>query len=236
MKPWSLALVEGSHEVEFLSSLLEVGAGWKKSRDLHGLPNPRHARHLEAAHHRLVLVPMSGADNLLGASGEDLLKNTVESASSVILVLDADHLGVETRVEQVRELWRRAQPDQRMNPMAGRVVRGSPSCALWVAPDCSRNGSLDALILEAAQKAEPERTRMAREFIEHLQSTRPEGWGQHLDKATLGALGQRYIAGASLAVALQTAKAWLDEDAARTGVIGRFLAFIEEATDSTACR
>lgn len=215
MSTWSLVLCEGAHDQEFLCTLLVVAESWgvDDGFQVPGQASPRGPAFKTAVDptgsRRLAVAALGGVTKLLGDLGCDLLRYNSATATAAAIIVDADGVGVPTRVAEARELWTRAGLPDSTAPQLGALVPGKPSSALWVAPDCSSPGSLDHLIVEAARLMNPRRVQLAQQFVTDLARVDSHGWDSFEDKARAGAIGQRWRAGGSLASALQVREAWM---------------------------
>jgi len=228
MSTWSLVLCEGAHDQEFLCTLLVVSENWSvvEGFQVPGVHQPSNKQFKtlfsQGTNRRLAFAALGGVSKLLGDDGRDLLHYNSASATTAAIIVDADDVGVATRVAEVRDLWTRADLPDATAPQLGALVPGKPSSARWVAPDCSSPGSLDQLIVEAARLMSPRRVELAQHFVAELAraETRPHDWGAYEDKAIAGAIGQRWKAGGSLASALQEREAWMTPELAAKPLSG----------------
>jgi len=215
MSTWSLVLCEGAHDQEFLCTLLVVAENWRVVDGLQvpGVRQPSNKQFKTlvspTTSQRLALAALGGVSKLLGDDGRDLLTHFTATATTAAIIVDADDVGVPACVAEVRELWRRSGLPDSTAPQLGSLVQGKPSSALWVAPDCSKPGSLDQLIVEAALLMSPRRVELAKQFVADLAGVDSHPWDSYEEKARAGAIGQRWRAGGSLASALQERGAWM---------------------------
>ncbi|MGE0143479.1 MAG: DUF3226 domain-containing protein [Planctomycetota bacterium] len=238
MTGWGLVLCEGAHEVEFLSTLLAVSRSWNVEKGFYvpgSSPAPKSDRFRtltdsgvpaskDPARH--VLADLGGVDNVLGKRGEELLRNMGNSPACVAFVIDADSIGIGQRHQAVTELWKKAGLPEASTPRLGEVVVGKPGSGLWIAPDCSSEGTLDSLIVQAAEAVNADRVRVARQFIRDLAAVDEHSWGAYELKATAGAIGQRWLAGASLATALTKREGWMTPEIATAPPFAALIDFL----------
>jgi hypothetical protein len=143
-----------------------------------------------------------------------------QTATSVGVIVDADEAGVAQRQQEVCEHFGPVLPaavnaEPRMVVCAPEGEDDKRRFGLWVAPDCANDGSLDDVIRKAADALHPEQTRLAERFVIDLGQEDEHPWNSVFQKAVLGALGQRWRAGASLATALQERTAWMSPEIAK---------------------
>jgi hypothetical protein len=97
-------------------------------------------------------------------------------------------------------------------------------------PDCRSEGTLDALIGQAAEAVSADRVKVARQFVRELAAVDEHPWGAYELKSTAGAIGQRWLAGASLASALTKREGWMTAEIAREPPFTALIEFLVQAS------
>jgi hypothetical protein len=243
MSSFALLLCEGKHELEFLCRVAEQTLAWPVERDrpsnlIAGLNKwgDRSSASLGInvrgafVAHPILAIETGGADKLIHNDGPALLDYLSNSAcASYGFLIDADQDGVQSRSQSLASLWQQSGRTSAFPTAAHRLESGPPRVAIFVAPDNTKNGSLDDLILRCTTAAFPARVQAAQDFVDAIERIEPHDFQQYRSKACLGAIGQRFNAGASLATALQK-KGWFAADL-RTAVpevdqLCKFLEFL----------
>ncbi len=228
-----IVLCEGAHDLAIVTALAQRLDGWKAFDDVpRGLPERLNDRYpvpkknkrgapqfdplpsyLNAGDRWIEVRQLGGISRLLSTDSTDLLKQVKPDAVAVIV--DANDVGVGTRVQQVTDLFSRIYPHA-PSLRAGKVCTGVPALGLWVAPDNNSNGTLLDPMLAVASKAKPKLTRAAERFVTSCKKLEPGDWTKRPVKAILGAAGQTVVPGGSLAVALKECT-WIAESDFRPG-------------------
>ena len=231
---WSLLICEGAHDQEFLLSLAIHSNGWgvvdKHSDVPRSIAHNKNARYIVYGDVPIVVVGLDGIDNILGIRGKAMV-GSANTAHSVGIILDADDVGVAKRTEEVKATFSKLI-NAAKKCVAGSVVSSteqpsSPAFGLWVAPNCKDNGSLDSVIRDAANDLHPALLTLSDKYITELGNSHNHSWTQYRDKATLGALGQLFRAGGSLASALQERDAWLNSATTKKQPFSSLVNFME---------
>ncbi len=233
-KKWSLLICEGAHDQEFLLLLATHSEGWSvvdKHPDIpRSLTNSQSARCIVYGGVPIVVRGLDGIGNILGDKGKAMV-DSASTAHSIGIILDADDVGVAKRTGEVKAIFSEQISAANMC-VAGSVVSStgqpsSPAFGLWVAPNCKDNGSLDSVIRAAANDLHPALLAISDKYITDLGNSHNHTWAQYRDKAILGAFGQLFRAGGSVASALQEQSAWLNSETVKKQPYSSLIKFME---------
>ncbi len=245
----AIILCEGAHDQATIASLAATIDGWERvtaipkelPTDLDKTyPKPQQNKwgatefdrppdYLRRSDRWAEVRQMGGINRLLSRNATDLLKRT--SASAVAVIVDANGVGVASRTESFKNVFRDlySHADE-VKP--GTICVGDPRLGLWVAPDNNRNGTLMDVLLDAASLEKPKLTKTGERFVASLDKVEPGAWSTHRSKAVLGAISQTIKPGASLAVAL-AARNWLPGTVSHDGAAFKNLkSFLMDLTSS----
>lgn len=232
MSHWTLILCEGAHDQAVIAAIARVHGGWSTIKEApRGVPQDvvkahpkrkepqlgdsesrreyqREPDYLTKNGHYLVIRSLGGKDEVLGELAMVLLGQVNPAAVGVFV--DANDKGVKARLDSFRSCY--AKLFAHANEVVAGTVKGGegPRLGMWVAPDNSRNGRLEDLVMETLDRTRPKQAAAGKEFIDAMASIEPGKWSEHRSKAILGAIHQTVSPGASLAVCLQKSTAWLD--------------------------
>lgn len=249
MSHWTLILCEGAHDQAVIAAIAYRLMGWSPVdgvprtlpddlKKTYPQPKPTQSEgwqyqgspaYLTKSNRYLVVRSLGGKKEVFGELAIALLGQINPNAVGVFV--DANDKGVKACVDSFGSWFANANRFVHANEVDAGTSRegGGPRLGLWVAPDNSRNGRLEDLVMETVDRTLPRQAVAGKEFIGAMTSIEPEKCSEHRSKAILGAIHQTVSPGASLAVCLQKSTAWLD-GLKPEGPLERLVRFLDELT------
>ena len=238
----SVLACEGAHDQAALTWLARKCLGWSEAssvpqgiRHVFRVDLPRGRKggtddgrreptYLNKGGHLLIIKGFGGKEGLLAQGTANYL--SVTKAGAVGVIVDADDVGVDRRVESFRTTYGAVFPHAR-DVVLGKVWGDKPRLGFWVAPDNESQGEMDDALVRAAEHSRGALVKAGETFIASAEKKAPGKWTQKRNKALLGSVYQTEVPGASLASALAAGKCWFDESITEIEPFGKLVKFID---------
>ena len=250
-------VVEGPQDIEFLISVLKYYYNLRRVKflselDLFWKPLVPKTFLIDDDLMKRVPVPtfLQNADlsiALHSANGIDRLANTIEESLALIppskifgigIFLDADD--IETPQERFNKLISKLS-SQGLSPpsILGEVMKGSPQCGIFIAPNNKDSGTLENILLECAEVNYPDLLNLSNRYLSEIDATKLTGKDLKelkkpagKKKAIISIISSILKPSKALQVSIQDNR-WVDEKTIQLDSIKLVKKFLDEVTGFT---
>jgi len=250
-------VVEGPQDIEFLIRVLKYYYNLRRVKflselDLFWQPLVPKTFPIDDDLMKRVPVPifLQNADlsiALHSANGIDRLANTIEESLALIpasqifgigIFLDADD--IETPQERFNKLIYKLS-SQGLSPpsILGEVMKGSPQCGIFIAPNNKDSGTLENILLECAEVNYPDLLTLSNRYLSEIDATKLTGKDLKelkkpagKKKAIISMISSILKPGKALQVSIQDNR-WIDEKTIQLDSIKLVKKFLDEVTGFT---
>jgi len=257
MTRYCYIVVEGPQDIEFLIRVLKYYYNLRRVKflselDLFWQPLVPKTFPIDDDLMKRVPVPifLQNADlsiALHSANGIDRLANTIEESLALIpasqifgigIFLDADD--IETPQERFNKLIYKLS-SQGLSPpsILGEVMKGSPQCGIFIAPNNKDSGTLENILLECAEVNYPDLLTLSNRYLSEIDATKLTGKDLKelkkpagKKKAIISMISSILKPGKALQVSIQDNR-WIDEKTIQLDSIKLVKKFLDEVTGFT---
>lgn len=257
MTRYSYIVVEGPQDIEFLIRVLKYYYNLKRVKllselDLFWKPLVPTTFPIDDDLMKRVPVPifLQNANlsiALHSANGIDRLANTIEESLALIppskifgigIFLDADD--IETPQERFNKLISKLS-SQGLSPpsILGEVMKGSPQCGIFIAPNNQDSGTLENILLKCAEVNYPDLLNLSETYVSKINDSQlTKGDLKELNKpagkkkAIVSIISSILKPGKALQVSIQDNR-WVDEKTIQLDSIKLVKKFLDEVTGFT---